>query len=258
MYCNKCGKELTPDSSYCCYCGAKVVPQVSKDVERFLETWRSSSGSKPIKSESSPTNNLESHSIETYSNTEKESAAKSKTTSKKNRLPLYIVIGVIVIGLSILLLRTPVNTSPAKNTSNSNGSATSSDYDSNFETPTPVAEPGSGTILSGSEGYESEITITTDSMPYVVKLKDAYGKTVVSFFVRAHDTVTVGLPAEYMYVYFACGANWYGRSEMFGENTYYSKDDTGVDFSQYTMTYTLYPVTNGNFQETAVDESEFK
>ena len=259
MYCNKCGKELTPDSSYCCYCGAKVVPQVSKDVERFLETWLSSSDSKSIESEFSSSNNLESsHLMEAYSNAAKESVKKSKTASKKKRLPLYIVIGVIVIGLCILLLRTPVNTSPTKNTSNSNGSTTSSDYDSNFETPTPVAEPGSGTILSGSEGYESEITITTDSMPYVVKLKDAYGKTVVSFFVRAHDTVTVGLPAEYMYVYFACGENWYGRSEMFGENTYYSKDDTGVDFSQYTMTYTLYPVTNGNFQETTVDESEFK
>lgn len=254
MYCNKCGKELSQDSAYCCYCGAKIAPQSSKELDRFLEMWRETAEN----NKEPAANNSSSNSINESTKGLSDSVLKSATSSKKSRLPIYIVIGVIVIGLSIFLLRTPVDTTPVKHTNNSNGSTTSSDYKSDFDAPTPVAEPNSGTILTGEEGYESEITIKTDSNPCVVKLKDTYGNTVVSFYVRAWDTVTVGLPAREMYAYFASGETWYGEYELFGEYTWYSKDDTVIDFSQYTMTYTLYPVTNGNFQQTPVDESEFR
>lgn len=125
--------------------------------------------------------------------------------------------------------------------------------------PIAVAEPQSGTILSGAEDfYGSEITIKASSVnSCVVKLKTRYGVERLSFYVRAGDTVTVGVPDEHLYVYFASGDTWYGKSLLFGNETYYSMDDEIQDFTQYTWEYTLTPVTNGNFSETPIDASEF-
>ena len=124
--------------------------------------------------------------------------------------------------------------------------------------PSPII-PRSGEILSGSECFDgSELTITADSgSSYVVKLKTASGVERLSFYVRAGETVTVGVPAEHLYVYFASGDTWYGRVLLFGDDTYYSMDDDILDFSQYTWEYTLYPVTSGNFSETPIDPDDF-
>ena len=127
--------------------------------------------------------------------------------------------------------------------------------DSNLE---PVAEPRSGTILSGIEYYGSEITVTASGgESYVVKLKTASGITRLSFYVRAGDTVTIGVPDEYLYVYFASGDTWYGNTHLFGKHTSYSMDDELCDFTEYTWEYTLYPVSNGNFSQTPIDADEF-
>ena len=124
---------------------------------------------------------------------------------------------------------------------------------------TPKSEPVSGAILYGNECYDgSEITVTASSgESYLVKLKTPSGITRLGFYVRAGETVTVGVPAENMYVYFASGDAWYGISDLFGENTSYSMDDEALDFTEYTWEYTLYPVSNGNFSETPIDASEF-
>ena len=127
-------------------------------------------------------------------------------------------------------------------------------------TPTTTAPPVSGTILSGSQYNGSEITVTADSSShYVVSLKTASGVERLSFFVRSGETVTVGVPSEFLYVYFASGTSWYGygKGRMFGEDTVYTKDDDLIDFTEYTWAYTLYPVFDGNFSETPSDESEF-
>lgn len=125
---------------------------------------------------------------------------------------------------------------------------------------TPVSEPLSGTILSGKEYADSEITVTADSgSSYVISLKNVNGTGLLSFYVRAGETVTVGVPAEYLYVYFASGTSWYGYGPglMFGEETIYSKDDEVLDFTEYTWEYTLYPVQDGNFTETPSDVTDF-
>ena len=126
--------------------------------------------------------------------------------------------------------------------------------------PKAINRPASGTILSGKEYYESEITVTADSSyDYVVSLKDMLDKEYISFYVRAGDTVTIGVPANYLFVYFASGTEWYGygRGLMFGDDTSYSKDDECRDFTEYTWEYTLYPVNNGNFSESPSNENEF-
>lgn len=133
-------------------------------------------------------------------------------------------------------------------------------YSAGLSAPRQLSRPASGTILSGSEYSGSEITIIADSSyDYVVSLKDSSGREYVSFFVRSGDTVTVGVPANYLFVYFASGKEWYGYGKglMFGEDTEYTKDDEVLDFTQYTYEYTLYPVNNGNFSETPSNEDDF-
>lgn len=135
------------------------------------------------------------------------------------------------------------------------------DKTTNEETTLPQAViiPRSGDILSGSECFDgSELTITADiRSSCIVKLKTASGIERLSFYVRAGDTVTVGVPAEYLYVYFASGDTWYGKRLLFGEETYYSMDDEIRDFTQSTWEYTLSPVNNGNFSETPIDPDDF-
>lgn len=122
-----------------------------------------------------------------------------------------------------------------------------------------MQEPRSGEILLGQEDfYGSELTITASGgSSCVVKLKTSAGTTRLSFYVRAGDTVTVGVPDEYLYVYFASGDTWYGDKHLFGSNTSYSMDDEIKDFTQYTWKYTLYPVAYGNFSETPIDPEDF-
>lgn len=123
----------------------------------------------------------------------------------------------------------------------------------------PQAEPSSGTVLGGSTtDNESEITVTA---PYnsscVVKLKNTQEITKIIFYVRAGETVTVKVPADFLHVYFASGDTWYGPKHLFGENTSYFMDEELIDFSQYSWQYTLQPISSGNFTETPIDASEF-
>ena len=134
------------------------------------------------------------------------------------------------------------------------------DPDANIDSHlNPLKEPQSGTLLSGSVVHDgSEITITASGgASCVVKLKSSSDVERLSFYVRAGETATVGVPAEYLYVYFASGDTWYGVADLFGEKTSYSMDDDLLDFTEYSWEYTLYPVTNGNFSQTPIDASDF-
>ena len=177
-----------------------------------------------------------------YSNVPTHNSKKPAFTDWKRILVgLLIVIGLIVTLPSIIEL---VTTERQSNSS---------------PTLVPVQEPQSGTILSGVESYDgSKLTVTASSnSSHVVKVKTASGLTRLTFYVRAGDTVTVKVPSENLYVYFASGDVWYGEKYLFGNDTQYAMDDEIVDFTQYTMEYTLRPVTDGNFSETPIDPDEF-
>lgn len=116
--------------------------------------------------------------------------------------------------------------------------------------PQSVSEPASGTILSGYAPKDaSKITVSlAPTASCVVMLKDASGRTLISFFVRSGDTVTVDVPAEMMYVHFASGKTWYGEELLFGDDTIYTQDDELTDFTQYTWEYEFDPLSNGGFE----------
>jgi len=158
---------------------------------------------------------------------------------------LLLGIGIFILVIIVIIERMVENT----------------DTNTNANTGlTPVLEPQSGAILTGIEVYDgSEITVAASSgESCVVKLKTSSGIERISFYVRAGDTVTIGVPAEYLYVYFASGNTWYGTAHLFGEKTSYSMDDEICDFTESTWKYTLYPVSNGNFSQTPIDEDDFK
>ena len=161
----------------------------------------------------------------------------TKTTGISSRSKIILIVLALLIGIIII-------------------ANLGDDSNSDLE---PVAEPRSGTILTGSEDfYGSTLTITASSgKSCVVKLKTSTGNTRLSFYVRAGDTVTVGVPEEYLYVYFATGETWYGEYYLFGENTNYSMDNELLDFAQNSWEYTLYPVSNGNFSQTPIDAEKF-
>ena len=129
-----------------------------------------------------------------------------------------------------------------------------------LETLLPYASPVSGTISIGQpyNGPEdSEITVHASYRDCVVKLKTAEGKAVLSFFVRAGETATVGVPPKVLYAYFAEGDQWYGWSNYFGADTSYSMDPDPIDFSNYTIEYTLQMVSNGNLSLDHISASDF-
>lgn len=183
-----------------------------------------------------------------YQNTRTQDAKRASYVPPKGK-PSKLWLAVLIIFIIVAVFA-------------SNGSEdkqTESFVDTEQEELMPVAAPYSGKILSGYERSDgSEITVTAaKNADCVVKLKSSSGSTKLSFYVRAGTTVTVGVPAEYMYVYFACGETWYGENELFGEQTTYSMDDELLDFTSYTWEYTLTPIENGNFSETPIDASDF-
>lgn len=123
----------------------------------------------------------------------------------------------------------------------------------------PKIEPNNGQILSGVETQGSTLTVKASATEgCVVKLKNTNNKTVLSFYVKAGCSVTVDVPAQKIYVYFAAGETWYGTQYLFGPNTSYSMDETICNFGKFTYEYTLYEVYNGNFSEKPISADEFK
>ena len=122
----------------------------------------------------------------------------------------------------------------------------------------PMSLPKTGQVYKGENLVRtSEITINASTESVYVKLKNTSGKDVFAFFARANQTTTVSVPAGYYRVYFAHGKDWYGPKYCFGDSTTYSKDSELLDFNSYCYTYTMYSVTNGNFEETPISKSEF-
>lgn len=220
------------------------------------------------------------HTYQTYHQPQRQ---KTATVSKKCEIPGFLgVLLVVVIPLGVALLiillslRMSNNEIPQSSTHLFESETSLVEpttpsvkvVTSSTQATTPSTEPTvspakiiprSGEILSGIECYDgSKLTISASSgSSCVVKLKTSSGVDRLSFYVRAGDIVTVGVPAEYLYVYFASGDTWYGEELLFGDETRYSKDKELLDFTRYEWQYTLYPVMSGNFTETLIDSDEF-
>ena len=220
MRCSNCNSLIPDRSNFCHVCGERIL-----DRERYnpyLDLQQISA----IEEDSEFLNipEIERENLNTYI---------KKSTSTKT-----ILIAIVAILFISVIATTLIKPKP---------------------TLEPKPEPSSGTILMGAEVFNgSEITVTaSDYESCVVKLKDSSGTTIISFFVREGETARIGIPGKYLYAYFAMGDTWYGEKDLFGEDTSYSMDEEGCDYSQYTLEYTLSYVDNGNFSETPIDSEDF-
>ena len=219
-FCKNCGREMIKGAAFCTYCGAKVE-------------------------EEAPTPSYEQFYAYPQGETTAQSYAQSPYAPptpprKRSKAWVWIIIAIsaaIITGLIIW------------------GVVGFFNPDSDL---TPVSEPASGTILSGSSGYGSEITIVaTETESVVIKLKDTNGNEVLSFYVRAGDTVTINVPDEYMYVYFATGKTWYGEEEMFGQRTKYYMEEDLTNFYYYTWEYQMGSLFLTDLNIVKIEKEEF-
>lgn len=220
-YCTNCGNPLPDDCKFCPNCGHKVE----------VVTPPPPPPQSPSAIQREPTPSY----MHSYS-----PPATPKRTSPIQAKTILIIAGII---LALVIIIVFIDAIVSAN----------SDL-------TPMPEPRSGEILSGTEDYYgSTITITASGgKPCVVKLKTSSGVTRLSFYVRAGDTVTVGVPCEYLYVLFASGSTWYGNEYLFGEYTDYQMVKDIRNFVDYEWEYELTPSSSGNFTPASIDEDDFK
>ena len=168
---------------------------------------------------------------------------------------------VFVLALCTALAATPLLgcTSSHSSGSFSGGQSSGGTTQQNSAKSSPQSLPATGTMFKTYSGQcDSELTITASpEASSIVKLKTADKKTVLSFFVRAGETVKIPVPAGDYYIFFASGDEWYGVDESLGENTIYGMDDDILDFSNYTWTYELELQTDGNFSQKKIDAEDF-
>jgi hypothetical protein len=186
----------------------------------------------------------------------KNNIASGNKKSEKTAVVVFLSVAVLLVGLTVWsLIDSNSNNTPIETTFSNPPKSSAS---TTPQEPKPVTGPNTGYIFEGGWDDGSELTITA---PYnasvVVKAKNIYGSTEICFYVQAGDTVTMDVPAEDLQIFFASGSKWYGYDDLFGSFTSYSKDDSYLDFSEYTWSYTLHPVTDGNFSETPSSKSEF-
>lgn len=124
--------------------------------------------------------------------------------------------------------------------------------------PQPLPETGA-TNKPNLYG-DSPLQIKTNiGSHYWVKIVNAYSdKELVSYFIRGGETLDVNLPTGVYIIKYAYGDTWYGKDNLFGEDTKYSKADEILEF-YYNQGYTIELIQqiNGNLHTTAIDESQF-
>lgn len=254
QFCRKCGTRIPGDSIFCPKCGAKVLC-ISQET-RFDNS--PASIERPAFPLVTP---------------QKENTGFLSRMDTGSKVIFFLIITLIPLCIILALVKgfqqkTASNISNPTVLSSMQETISNKDHDdlssqsTNETTREPYGKPLSGTFSIGSDANWSrydgpKLTIHASSKDCYVKLKDIERTTVCSFFVRANESVTVGVPRKTLYAYFAEGNDWYGWVDCFGENTIYSKDPQALSFMAYDYEYTMYEVYNGNLTLSSIDEDEF-
>ena len=125
--------------------------------------------------------------------------------------------------------------------------------------------PANGEILarSLSDGFH-HLNVTGGPQPTVVKLKDAYDRDVLSFYVAPRSVARItNIPDGSYTFYFANGRTWSRSCNTFVPRMHVSKDPqirrfTGNSYGMYSETqYQLVEKVGGNLSTAQVSASEF-
>lgn len=138
-------------------------------------------------------------------------------------------------------------------------------YDANALTGA-VLHPASGEkiIKNLNSAWAPFEIVTKGSGNYYVVLEPADGNAGnrISFFVKGGDTVRVDVPLGKYKLYYATGADWYGKTRLFGAATKYYQAETTLDFHRQGLNYTgyrveLYLQAGGNLGTKSVGRGSF-
>lgn len=93
-------------------------------------------------------------------------------------------------------------------------------------------------------------------------IRTSDGAEVMSIFIRAGQTVELGVPVGSYNAKIASGQTWYGDSIRFGPNTSYTTLDTVLHFSIQGSQLlgnelTLTQIKNGNLRQVPLSANEF-
>lgn len=129
----------------------------------------------------------------------------------------------------------------------------------------PRSLPENGEIIfeKGWDRIAPFTVVTTSDNNFFVKLKTLSGtETILSFFVRAGETVDIDVPLGTFTLYYATGETWYGPGLAFGNETHYYRADDTFEFYEedgYVNGWTveLYLQSNGNLYTESISADEF-
>lgn len=130
----------------------------------------------------------------------------------------------------------------------------------------PLSEPlpANGEILfeNGWDRVAPFTVVTRGDENFFIKLKNISGSEILTFFVRAGETVDIDVPLGTFMLYYATGETWYGEENLFGETTGRYRAVDLFDFYEedgYVNGWTveLYLQTNGNLDTEPISADEF-
>ncbi len=139
-------------------------------------------------------------------------------------------------------------------------------------TPIPFSPPPLALLQTGAgqRYFESKsgivplrINTPAGGGHYWVKVLDlASGRTVMEFFIREGESVTVKLPLGTCRLRYAWGREWFGRKLLFGPQTRAAEADETLTFSRQGNRVSGHELTltkqvGGNLSETAVTPANF-
>ncbi len=125
--------------------------------------------------------------------------------------------------------------------------------------------PKNGAILKfPMETRVAPLSITTKGTGYYYFVLEKLGtdSACMSFFVHAGESIDLDVPLGAYKLYYASGTTWYGKNDMFGEDSVLKCCDDVLAFWEDQDGYsgwdiTLYPVAGGNMDTSYVSEDEF-
>ena len=206
------------------------------------------------------------------SSTSQSQTSPRKNTQKSSTADTFEAIKVICAILAIFVISITVAlTSSGGNDNTPEVPTTQEEYEKPVSSPQteyeyiPVSLPENGQILyeNGWDRVAPFSVVTRGEDNFLIKLKTSTGtQDILTFFVRAGETVEIDVPLGNFTLYYATGETWYGENILFGESTLYYKADDLFDFYEedgYVNGWTveLYMQNDGNLSTQSIVPSEF-
>ena len=155
---------------------------------------------------------------------------------------------------------------PESYTSSLSGFAYSSEYESLHakaeKLPEAAAQalPKNGKLSGENKGTQVVFKLSNTSEPTYVQMRSASTDAVaVSLFVLPGKQVNVRVPEGSYRLLYCSGPYWYGEEALFGDLGSYSRsDETEILGKQYTHTFTLETVDNGEIPVHTASPDDFR